>query len=123
MPIARFLRSYQVNGGYTPGPLLLLFTIAGFLGSLLLLWRRRLTQEGRWLALGCLGFFAAAVAVIGMSDAFEFTWRYQLPALVTLPPAGALGIAVLITTFRRRQQPVPAQPVSERAPELTAPAQ
>jgi len=123
VPIARFLRSYQVNGGYTPGPLLLLFTIAGFLGSLLLLWRRRLTPDGRWLALGCLGFFAAAVAVIGMSDAFEFTWRYQLPALVTLPPAGALGIAVLITTFRRRQQPVPAQPVSERAPELTAPAQ
>jgi hypothetical protein len=123
VPIARFLRSYQVNGGYTPGPLLLLFTIAGFLGSLMLIWRRRLTDDGRWLALGCLGFFAAAIAVIGMSDAFEFTWRYQLPALVTLPPAGALGIAVLITTFRRRQQPVPAQPVSERAPELAAPAQ
>jgi hypothetical protein len=29
------------------------------------------------------------------SDAFEFSWRYQLPALVTLPPAGALGIVAI----------------------------
>ena len=25
----------------------------------------------------------------------QFTWRYQLPLLVLLPPAGALGIAAL----------------------------
>jgi hypothetical protein len=27
---------------------------------------------------------------------FEFSWRYQLPALVTLIPAGALGVTVLL---------------------------
>ena len=26
-----------------------------------------------------------------ISDVFEFSWRYQLPALVMLPPAGVLG--------------------------------
>ena len=33
-----------------------------------------------------------------VSDLFEFSWRYQLPALVTLVPAGALGIAALKQT-------------------------
>jgi hypothetical protein len=35
---------------------------------------------------------------------FEFSWRYQLPALVTLPPAGALGLA-LLGSLRRRRTP------------------
>ncbi len=30
-----------------------------------------------------------------VSDLFEFSWRYQLPALVTLVPAGVLGLSVL----------------------------
>jgi len=58
-----------------------------------------------------------------MSDVFEFSWRYQLPALVTLPAAGALGVAVILAAIRRRREPVAAQPASERAPELAAPAQ
>lgn len=29
------------------------------------------------------------------SGAFGFPWRYQLPALVTLAPAGTLGVAVV----------------------------
>jgi hypothetical protein len=33
--------------------------------------------------------------VLLVSDTFEFSWRYQLPALVTLVPAGALGIGVM----------------------------
>src|SRR5262249_61933283 len=49
-PIAGFLRAYQLHGGYTPGPLLLLFTLAGLAGSLLLLFRR-LTDRTRPLAL------------------------------------------------------------------------
>ena len=36
-----------------------------------------------------------------MSDLFEFSWRYQLPALVTLPPAGALGITIILASLRR----------------------
>jgi hypothetical protein len=41
--------------------------------------------------------------VIMVSDMFEFSWRYQLPALVTLVPAGALGISVLIRSLRNPQ--------------------
>jgi len=37
-----------------------------------------------------------AVILLLASDAFEFSWRYQLPALITLPPAGALGIVAVI---------------------------
>ena len=32
-PGAAFLRSYQLDGGYTPGPLLVLFTVTGLAGS------------------------------------------------------------------------------------------
>ena len=31
-PVAAFLRSYQLDGGYTPGPLFSLFTLAGLTG-------------------------------------------------------------------------------------------
>ena len=123
VPVARFLRSYQVNGGYTPGPLLGLCVITALIGSLLLVFRRRITDQIRTLGLGALCFFATAVFVLGMSDAFEFSWRYQLPALVTLPPAGALGLAAIILMVRKRRQAGSGEQVSERAPELAAPAQ
>ncbi len=102
-PVAGFLRSYQLDGGYTPGPLLLLSTVAGLAGSAVLLRRRyRADPEICPRALACLLFFASAVVVLGVSDLFEFSWRYQLPALITLPPAGALGVAVLIRLLQRR---------------------
>ncbi|HXS63641.1 MAG TPA: hypothetical protein VN767_12245 [Streptosporangiaceae bacterium] len=123
VPVARFLRSYQTNGGYTPGPLLALSLITGLIGSLLLVLRRRITDQVLVLGLGALCFFATAVVVIGMSDAFEFSWRYQLPALVTMPPAGALGLAAIIMFIRNRRQAAGGETVSERAPELAAPAQ
>jgi len=100
-PVAAFLRSYQLDGGYTPGPLLALFTLAGLAGSAALLRRRRRADPGtRQLALACLALFTAAAAVTLVSDAFEFSWRYQLPALVTLAPAGALGIGVIVRSIR-----------------------
>jgi hypothetical protein len=34
--------------------------------------------------------------VLLASDVFEFSWRYLLPALVTLIPAGALGGAAML---------------------------
>ena len=40
-PIASFLRSYQLKGGYTPGPLLALATILGAIGTLFVLRRRQ----------------------------------------------------------------------------------
>jgi hypothetical protein len=40
--------------------------------------------------------------VLLVSDLFEFSWRYQLPALVILVPAGALGIGVILRLARGR---------------------
>jgi hypothetical protein len=100
-PVAAFLRSYQLDGGYTPGPLFALCALAGLAGSVIALLRRRADATTRQLARGCLLCFTSAAAVLLVSDAFEFSWRYQLPALVTLVPAGALGIAVIIRQFSR----------------------
>jgi hypothetical protein len=101
-PVAVFLRSYQLGGGYTPGPLLVVFTLTGLAGSAALL-RRRASPETRDLARACLAFFLSALSVLLVSDLFEFSWRYQLPALVTLVPAGALGISVIIDSVRTQR--------------------
>jgi len=122
-PIAAFLRWYQVRGGYTPGPLYLLCIIAGLAGSVLAFMRRPRARAARPVALASLFFFATGVIVLGGSDLFEFTWRYQIPAIVTLPPAGALGIGALILAARRPRTPVPADTVAGRAPEMAAQAQ
>ena len=131
-PIAAFLRSYQVRGGYTPGPLFALSLIAGLAGSVLAFMRRRRgaaarpgtarVTAARQAAVACLFFFATGALVLGVSDLFEFTWRYQIPAIVTLPPAGALGIGALIIAARRPRDQVAADTVSGRAPEMAAPA-
>ena len=127
-PLAAFLRAYQLDGGYTPGPLLLLCTLAGLAGSIGVLRRRRGADtepaasvdrgSGRDVAVACLLFFATAVILLLVSDAFEFSWRYQLPALVTLPPAGALGllaVAGYVKDWRRRSRPAVTAAVPVRA--------
>ncbi len=112
-PIAGFLRAYQLHGGYTPGPLLLLFAIAGLAGSAIALamaGRRLLGRGGESerarqvsdLAMACLLMFTSVVGVLLISDMFEFSWRYQLPALAMLPPAGALGAWALWRTVNPR---------------------
>ncbi|MGH3393587.1 MAG: hypothetical protein ACRDPO_02755 [Streptosporangiaceae bacterium] len=103
-PIASFLRSYQLKGGYTPGPLLALATILGAIGTLFVLRRRQRGTRQRELATACLLVFATAALILLISDFTEFSWRYQLPALVTLPPAGVLGVSVLVAQFRDRRQ-------------------
>jgi hypothetical protein len=56
-----------------------------------------------------------------MSDAFQFSWRYQLPALVTLPPAGVLGLTIAGSyLFSRPRATGGAQHAD--APELASPA-
>jgi hypothetical protein len=109
-PVAGFLRSYQLHGGYTPGPLLLLFTLTGLAGSLLLF--RRLTDRTRQLALGCLLFTATAAVVLLSPDVYEFSWRYELPAVVTLVPAGVLGIWAVVTMRKAQKKPQDALPGS-----------
>ena len=100
-PGAEFLRAYQLGGGYTPGPLFAVLILTSVAGSAALL-RRRADPGTRQLALACLLMFTSAAAVLLVSDFFEFSWRYQLPALVTLAPSGALGIAVILRWLGRR---------------------
>ena len=106
-PAAGFLRGYQLHGGYTPGPLLALCTLAGLAGSVSLLARGRAARLAGEPARACLLFFASAVSVLLVSDLFEFSWRYQLHVLVTLVPAGALGVTVLLRAASARRA-VPA---------------
>ena len=131
-PLAAFLRAYQLDGGYTPGPLLALAALAGLAGSLGVLRRRRPRGDDPGdasadpdaqhdLSAACLLCFAVAVTLLLTSDVFEFSWRYQLPALVTLPPSGALGImAVFGGLAGRRRRAEPA--VAATAPGPTGPA-
>jgi hypothetical protein len=96
-PLAEALRYYQLHGGYTPGPLLALAALAGLAGSCLLGRRREYTTT----ATACLLTTAMTIILLLGSDAYEFSWRYQLPALVLLPPAGILGAATIATALRR----------------------
>jgi len=96
-PIAAFLRSYQLDGGYTPGPLLALLALTAVAGSVLALFRRATGARGRQLALACLLFTGTAVTALLAPDVYEFSWRYQLPAVVTLVPAGVLGVSALLS--------------------------
>ena len=91
-PLAVILRDYQLHGGYTPGPALAAAMIAGLAGICGLGGPRR---EHTALASACLLMTTMAVAILIVSDAYEFSWRYQLPALVLLPPAGVLGAAAI----------------------------
>jgi hypothetical protein len=120
VPGAAFLRRYQIYGGYTPGPLMLLCVLAGAAGTLTI-FRRRASDAQRQLALGALTFFLAGSAVLLLSDLTEFSWRYQLPALVTLPPAGALGIAAMLR-FARRRKIIPIRTATTETEKVTAKA-
>jgi hypothetical protein len=92
------LRYYQLHGGYTPGPVYLLGLLAG-IGGIFTVRRRREP------ALACLLITGCAVAVLLGADLYEFSWRYQLPALVTLPAAGAIGATALVRVIRARRRP------------------
>jgi 4-amino-4-deoxy-L-arabinose transferase-like glycosyltransferase len=112
-PLAAFLRAYQLHGGYTPGPLFLFTVLAGLAGSLATL-RRRMTPEQRATATACLLFFTAGAAILLASDLFEFNWRYQLPALMTLPPAAALAITLVLHRSRRGRPDLSGEEQPER---------
>jgi hypothetical protein len=124
-PVASFLRSYQLNGGFTPGPFLLLCTVLGVLGSLLavVLQVRQArvpdkaprAARARQLALACLLFTATVVVLLLAQDLVEFSWRYQLPAVITLPPAAILGLSALLALRRDRAELSPAARVDESA--------
>ncbi|WP_020660278.1 glycosyltransferase family 2 protein [Amycolatopsis benzoatilytica] len=95
-PIAVFLRDYQINGGFVPGAVLGFFAL---LGLLTVLRRKRPRDKARSGALFAAG---TGLFLLFASAVFEFSWRYQLPALVLLPVAGALGFTTLTAASRRR---------------------
>ena len=127
-PLASFLRTYQLRGGYTPGPLLLICTIIGFAISLLALFGgRRASVRARQLALGAMLFFVSAGGLLLVADFYVYSWRYQLPALLTLPMAAAMGGTAFVELYRTRRArlaagqtttgPAPAEPeVQAQAP-------
>jgi hypothetical protein len=79
--IATALRDYQLDGGYTPG----WFFGGALLSGVVGLFRRRArAQTLLWTGTG--------LALLLAADFFEFSWRYQLPALVFLPMGGALAL-------------------------------
>ena len=112
-PLAVGLRYYQLHGGYTPGPVFLLGLLLGLAG--IFTFGRRRDPEN--LSLACLLITGSAVAVLLGADLYEFSWRYQLPALVTLPIAGAFGATAIARQVRNRRarQAGPAAPAEELA--------
>jgi hypothetical protein len=122
---ASALRDYQLHGGYTPGPVFLVGLLAGLAG--IFTYRRRRaagapdvpgapgSAESRGLALACLLITGSGVAVLLGADLYEFSWRYQLPALITLPIAGALGATAVVRYVRARRAGARAHPVPRHA--------
>jgi hypothetical protein len=121
-PLASFLRDYQLYGGYTPGPLLLIFTLAGLLGSVLALVYRRRSPSTRYLALASLVFFVTALGLLLVADLYVFSWRYQLQGLITLPPAGVLGATAALEALRYRRRATQPAAEIESTPAAAAPA-
>jgi hypothetical protein len=139
-PLAKTLRAYQLDGGYTPGPLLLacviaavLALLAGAVAALPYLYRRAAAKSGwripvplqpwgrlgRWradteVAAACLLAFLSGASTLLASDFYEFSWRYQLPALVTIPLAGVLGVLTL-ASLRRESLPPSDERLEEPA--------
>jgi glycosyltransferase involved in cell wall biosynthesis len=103
-PLTRFLRGYQLGGGYTPGTLL---GLAGAVGVAGIFRRRGRLRAESVLAVGI------PLLLLGGAAGFEFSWRYQLPGLVFFPLAGAVGFTAL--TRRLRQPLAPYPDATDRA--------
>jgi hypothetical protein len=76
----------------------------------------RARRSGQQLA--CLLWLATGLGLLLASDIYQFSWRYQLPALVTIPPAAALALSAL-TSPRAAQEPAAREP--QAAQELSGP--
>jgi glycosyltransferase involved in cell wall biosynthesis len=116
--LAELLREYQLTVGYTPGPLLGLGLVAGLLGGFGIGNARRSGIRAASLLVSGLG-----VTVLMTAAAFEFSWRYQLPGLVLLPMAGALGVTAFTGPLRRpgprRKLNPPMQPYPDPVDTVT----
>lgn len=89
--VAQSLLDYQLNGGYTPGYVFSFTLLAGLAGAVGVTRRSRRSP----LRPAAFLFIATGLALLLGSDLYEFTWRYELPAVVFLPVGGALGLMAL----------------------------
>ncbi|MBS2965416.1 glycosyltransferase family 2 protein [Actinocrinis puniceicyclus] len=104
--LAQGLLDYQLGGGYTPGYFFGAALLAGLAGSAGLTRRARRSP----LRPACFLFTAGALALLLGADLFQFSWRYQLPALTLLPLGGALGLMALLGLDKRPRPPLAAYP-------------
>lgn len=95
---AGFLRAYQLGGGYAPGTALGVALLVGFAGAA---GAGRARRSG--LRAVCLLPAGLGTTVLLTAAGLEFSWRYQLPALVLAPVAAALGATAMIG----RRDPAP----------------
>jgi hypothetical protein len=106
-PLAHWLRSYQLSVGYTPGTVLGVFLLVGLAGGLGV-GRARHSP----LRAACLLWSLVGAMVMLLPSVYEFSWRYMLPGLVTLPVAGGLGLTALMDRTpagTAEQPPSPAE--------------
>ena len=110
-PLARMLRGYQLYLGYTPGLVLLACVILALVAAVGV---GRARHSGQRLA--CLLWLSTGLGLLLAAALYEFSWRYTLPALVTIPPAAALALSALTSPDQGSQ---PVRP--ELAPEGASP--
>ena len=97
-PLAELLHGYQ-RFGYTPGPLLALAVVLAVAGALA--HRSREQLHLRWAAV--LLAVCGVGMVVGAAATAPFDYRYLLPSLVIMPPAGVLGATLLEQRARPRR--------------------
>ena len=104
-PLARMLRGYQLYLGYTPGLVLLACVI---LALVAVLGVGRARHSGQRLA--CLLWLGSGLGLLLAAALYQFSWRYQLPALVTIPPAAALALSALTSPKTAREPSAAHEP-------------
>jgi len=114
--LARLLRSYQRYLGYTPGLVLLACVVVALAAGLGV---GRARHSGQQLA--CLLWLTAGLGLLFSAALYLFSWRYQLPALVTIPPAAALGLSALTSPRAAREPPATPEPAGPDDPASAAP--
>jgi hypothetical protein len=94
------LRTYQ-SIFYTPGPLLLACLIGALMIAVGLVRRGAGRRHARWAALVLA--VSSVLVVLTPSMIAQFSYRYGLPLLVLLPPAGAAAADIGLDALARRR--------------------